>query len=132
MYKIYVQHTFSVVWGLRPTLLLSRLPVLLVMPLQLFDGQLLLIGLIKVLIFEGLHVGAELAVRRQYKIFLRLWDVGVGRHLPTGFRVVDCPIHLPVELNVFEPRPCALAHDHLIFTGTVERLLIYLNEHSIS
>lgn len=80
MYKIYVQHTFSVVRGLRPALLLSRLPVLLVSPLQLLDGQFLFIGLIKVLILQGLHVGAELAVRRQEKIFLGLRDFRIRWH----------------------------------------------------
>jgi hypothetical protein len=71
---------FSVVRGLRPALLLSRLPILLVSPLQLLDCQLLLIGLIKVLILQRLHVGAELAVRRQEKIFLGLRDLGVRWH----------------------------------------------------
>ena len=94
---------FSVVWGLRAALLLSRLPVLLVSSLQLLDCYLLLLGLIKVFILEGLHVWAELAVRRQEKIFLGLRDFGVGWHTPAGFRVVNCPVHLPFELDVFEP-----------------------------
>ena len=71
---------FSVVGGLRSALLLPRLPVLLVSSLQLLDRELLLISLIEVLILEGLHVGAELAVRLQEKIFTGLRDVRVRWH----------------------------------------------------
>lgn len=52
-----------IVWVLRPTLLLSGLSVLFVFPLDLFKSLFLLLCFIEILVFKGLHVGAELAVR---------------------------------------------------------------------
>ena len=90
--------------------LFRGMPVLLIFSLLFFESQFLPLGHVKVLIFEGLHVCTQLAVRGQQEL-TQVWLhlCRIVHHQPLWLFIVDCPIHLTVELNVFEPRTGAFS-----------------------